>query len=121
MGIRPSRKSGVRVEKELRNGQKIVHAYGTFKNIFSEPLERPLCLTSPFPPKVLLLVATYSASESHAQLGISSRSTCFLSQQLDCEILLETTGPRKGNDLFLGSHLCRMMNESVEMDDGNYR
>lgn len=48
VGIRPSRKSGVRVEKELRNGQKIVHAYGTFKSIFPETLQHPLYLTNSF-------------------------------------------------------------------------
>lgn len=67
VGIRPSRKSGVRVEKELRNGQKIVHAYGTFKNTFSEPLERPLCLTSPFPPR-------YYCWWLHIQLRSRTRS-----------------------------------------------
>lgn len=29
VGIRPGRPSGVRVEKELVDGQQIVHAYGT--------------------------------------------------------------------------------------------
>lgn len=48
VGIRPSRKSGVRVEKELRNGQKIVHAYGTFRSIFWETF-RPLYLTNSSP------------------------------------------------------------------------
>lgn len=51
VGIRPSRKSGVRVEKEFRNGQKIVHAYGTFRIIFPETLERPLYLTNSFTPR----------------------------------------------------------------------
>lgn len=29
VGIRPERNGGVRVEKEVINGQKVVHAYGT--------------------------------------------------------------------------------------------
>ena len=36
VGLRPSRKSGVRVEKELRDGQKIVHAYGTLRTVVYE-------------------------------------------------------------------------------------
>lgn len=28
VGIRPQREGGVRVEKEILNGQKVVHAYG---------------------------------------------------------------------------------------------
>lgn len=47
VGIRPSRKSGVRVEKEFRDGQKIVHAYGMFRCILVNILlYRPLYLTS---------------------------------------------------------------------------
>lgn len=30
VGIRPSRVNGVRVEREIKDGQKIVHAYGMF-------------------------------------------------------------------------------------------
>lgn len=29
VGIRPERKGGIRVEKEIINGQKVVHAYDT--------------------------------------------------------------------------------------------
>lgn len=33
VGIRPSRVNGVRVEREIKNGQVIVHAYGTFGSL----------------------------------------------------------------------------------------
>lgn len=32
VGIRPGRKSGIRIEKEEKNGQKIVHVYGKFRH-----------------------------------------------------------------------------------------
>lgn len=51
VGIRPSRKSGVRIEKEFRDGQKIVHAYGMLRNIIKNSLYRQLYLTSS-PPGV---------------------------------------------------------------------
>jgi len=31
VGIRPGRRSGIRIEKEEKNGQKIVHVYGKFR------------------------------------------------------------------------------------------
>jgi hypothetical protein len=33
VGIRPYRLNGMRVEKEVKNGQKIVHAYGKFSMV----------------------------------------------------------------------------------------
>lgn len=30
VGIRPYRSNGMRIEKEVKNGQKMVHAYGKF-------------------------------------------------------------------------------------------
>lgn len=35
VGIRPGRSSGIRLEKEEINGQKIVHAYGTCESVAS--------------------------------------------------------------------------------------
>lgn len=47
VGIRPSRKSGVRVEKEHRNEEKIVHAYGRLRSIVRETFQCSLYLTNP--------------------------------------------------------------------------
>lgn len=45
VGIRPQREGGVRIEKEVLGGQKVVHAYGVAGGgyIFSWGLARKVC------------------------------------------------------------------------------
>lgn len=91
VGIRPGRKSGVRVEKEVKNGLNIVHAYGESNRIplstcgvFSVPNVNP----KDFPtagtsivsaPHVLLLVSQTSCSSPRAR---QSSDLCSILQHV---------------------------------------